>query len=395
LVTRLSALGMAYSMDVEDGLTPVHIDKYKTAANIANQALSKVVAECRPTVRIAELCLLGDRLITEALGTVFNKDKKMDKGIAFPTSISRNNVVGHFCPPLSDLSVLEEGDVVKIDLGVQIDGFTAVAGHTTIATADPAVAVSGRRADVVCAAHFAAEAALRLLRPGRKNTEVTEAIAKIADSFKCQPVEGVVSHQMKRFIIDANKTIANRAPTPGQPSSGPAVSEVTFEEGEVYAIDIVMTTGEGKVSEGEVKTTIFKRAVDHTYSLKLKAARSLLSEATKRFSTYPFTIRNITLDERQVKLGLTECLKHQLLEPYPVLFEKDGEFVAQMKFTALILPSSIDKITSHPPPNVSSELQITDPKIQEVLALGLKRSKKNKKKKKAPAAAAEPEAMEE
>jgi curved DNA binding protein len=390
---------MADPMDVEDGLTPASIDKYKTAAGIANQVLAKLVAECQPNVRIAELCLLGDRLITEALGTVFNKDKKMDKGVAFPTCVSRNNVVGHFCPLPSDLSVLEEGDVVKIDLGVQIDGFTAVVGHTAVATADPAVAVSGRRADAVCAAHFAAEAALRLLRPGKKNTDVTEAIAKIAESFKCQPVEGVVSHQMKRFVIDANKTIANRASTPGQPSSSPAVSEITFEEGEVYAIDIVMSTGEGKVFEGDVKTTIYKRAVDHTYSLKLKAARALLSEATKRFSTYPFTIRNLQLDERQVKLGLTECTKHQLLEPYPVLLEKEGEFVAQMKFTALILPSSIDKITSHPPPNVSSELQITDPKIQEVLALGLKRSKKNKKKKKAaPAAAAgaaEPVTMEE
>ena len=47
--------------------------------------------------------------------------------------------------------------MVKIDLGVHIDGNIAVLGHTTIATAVPAAAVSGRKADVVCAAHFAAE----------------------------------------------------------------------------------------------------------------------------------------------------------------------------------------------------------------------------------------------
>jgi len=76
---------------------------------------------------------------------------------------------------------------------------------------------------------------------------------------------------MKRFVIEANKTIANRAPTPGQQvitlnlfhyilfsfleKGAEEVKEVTFEEGEVYAIDIVMTTGEGKLSEGDAKTS--------------------------------------------------------------------------------------------------------------------------------------------
>jgi hypothetical protein len=35
------------------------------------------------------------------------------------------------------------------------------------------------------------------------------------------------------------------------------VKEITFEEGEVYAIDIVMSTGEGKLSEGDAKTSSF------------------------------------------------------------------------------------------------------------------------------------------
>ena len=33
--------------------------------------------------------------------------------------------------------------------------------------------------------------------------------------------------------------------------------EVAFEEGEIYAIDIVMSTGEGKGVEGEAKTSMF------------------------------------------------------------------------------------------------------------------------------------------
>jgi curved DNA binding protein len=366
------------NLDENDGLlsNPEVVDKYKSAAQIANQTMARLVAECRPGVKIAEMCILGDALINEGLSKVYQKDKKMDKSIAFPTCVSPNHCIGHFCPLKDDPSLLGEGDVVKIDLGVHIDGNIAVLGHTTICTAAPAAAVSGRKADVVCAAHFAAEAAHRLLRPGKTSTELTDTIQKIAAAFNCQPMENVLSHQMKRFVIDANKTIPNRV-NPDAPAE-----EVTFEEGEIYAIDIVMSTGEGKGTEGDAKTTIYKRAVENTYSLKMKASRALLSEANKKFSTVPFSTRNLTLDERQVKLGLTECLKHELLESYPVVFEKEGEFVAQMKFTALILPSSIDRITTHPPPNVNSTCTIEDAKVKETLALGTKRSKKKNKKKK-------------
>tara|TARA_R110002050_G_scaffold58360_1_gene131155 strand:- start:2036 stop:2470 length:435 start_codon:yes stop_codon:yes gene_type:complete len=144
---------------------------------------------------------------------------------------------------------------------------------------------------------------------------------------------------MKRFVIDANKVIAGKETVENK------VDECTFEEGEIYAIDIVMSTGEGKVSERDIKTNVFKRRVDQTYGLKMKASRSLLNEVNKKYPTVPFTTRGLALDPREVKLGLTECLKHEMLQPYPVVFEKDGEFVAQVKFTALILPSSIDKIT--------------------------------------------------
>eukprot|EP00009_Paramoeba_aestuarina_P008652 CAMPEP_0201521050 /NCGR_PEP_ID=MMETSP0161_2-20130828/13946_1 /ASSEMBLY_ACC=CAM_ASM_000251 /TAXON_ID=180227 /ORGANISM="Neoparamoeba aestuarina, Strain SoJaBio B1-5/56/2" /LENGTH=375 /DNA_ID=CAMNT_0047919611 /DNA_START=58 /DNA_END=1185 /DNA_ORIENTATION=+ len=371
-----------HELDDQEGSlsNPEVVDKYKSAAGIANQVIARLIAETRPGVKIAELAALGDSLINDGLSKCYQKDKKMDKAIAFPTCVSVNHCVEHFCPLKDDQTALADGDVVKIELGVHIDGFIAVVGHTTVATADGA-AVTGRKADVICAAHFAAEATHRLLRPGRKSSEVTKAVETIAKSFNCNPIEHTQSQQMKRFVIDAAKAIPNKHDADTQ------AEDVEFEEGEVYNVNIVMSTGEGKASEGEVKTTIYKRAVENTYSLKMKASRSLLSEANKKYSTVPFSIRNLALDERQVKLGLTECLKHELLEPYPVCFEKEGEFVAQMKFTALILPSSIDRITAHPPPNVNSQCQIEDKEVKETLAMGTKRNKKkNKKKKKGGAA---------
>ena len=64
-------------------------------------------------------------------------------------------------------------------------------------------------------------------------------------------MENVLSHQMKRFVMDANKTIPNKE-NPDAPAE-----EVVFEEGEIYAIDIVMSTGEGKGVEGDTKTSLF------------------------------------------------------------------------------------------------------------------------------------------
>jgi hypothetical protein len=51
------------------------------------------------------------------------------------------------------------------DLGTHVDGFIAVVAHTIVLGATSEAKVTGRRADVVLAAHYASQAALRLLKP--------------------------------------------------------------------------------------------------------------------------------------------------------------------------------------------------------------------------------------
>jgi methionine aminopeptidase len=74
-----------------------------------------------------------------------------------------------------------------------------------------------------------------------QNKDVTEALQKVASAYDCKVVEGVLSHQMKQFVIDANKVILSVT------NQDTRVDDAEFEENEVYAIDIVMSTGEGKV----------------------------------------------------------------------------------------------------------------------------------------------------
>ncbi|XP_043708289.1 ERBB-3 BINDING PROTEIN 1 isoform X2 [Telopea speciosissima] len=319
-----------------------------------------------------------------------NVKKKIERGVAFPTCVSINNTVCHFSPLASDEMVLQEGDLLKIDMGCHIDGFIVVAAHTHVLQGGP---VSGRAADAIAAANTAAEVALRLVRPGKKNKDVTEAVQKVAAAYDCKIVEGVLSHQLKQFVIDGNKVILSVS------SPETRVDDAEFEENEVYAIDIVTSTGEGKPRLlDERQTTIYKRAVDKNYHLKMKASRFIFSEINQKFPIMPFTAR--ALEEKRARLGLVECVNHDLLQPYPVLHEKPGDYVAHIKFTVLLMPNGSDRITSHPLQELQPTKTIDDPEIKAWLALGTKTKKKGggkkKKGKKGEKAdeSAEPEAMD-
>ena len=83
---------------------------------------------------------------------MFTKNKNLEKGIAFPTCLSSNHFCGHFSPLKSEDSVLLSGDVVKIDLGVHIDGFVGLVAHTLVVGEKE---TNGKKADVVLAAYQA------------------------------------------------------------------------------------------------------------------------------------------------------------------------------------------------------------------------------------------------
>jgi methionine aminopeptidase len=65
------------------------------------------------------------------LNKVYNK-KPVFKGLAFPTTISVNEVCAYNSPLPEDSTTLKEGDLVKVELGVHIDGFPAFVGHSLV-----------------------------------------------------------------------------------------------------------------------------------------------------------------------------------------------------------------------------------------------------------------------
>lgn len=357
------------------------VTKYKMSGDIANQALRLVVESAKPGVSVLGLCEKGDAFIMAETGKVFKKEKDMKKGIAFPTSVSVNNCVCHFSPLKSDPDYkLKDGDLVKIDLGVHVDGFIANVAHSFVVGASKEKPITGRKADVIQAAHLCAEAALRLVKPGNQNTQVTEAWSKIAQSFKCSPIEGMLSHQLKQHVIDGEKTIIQN-PTDQQRKDH---EKAEFEVHEVYAVDVLVSTGEGKAKDGGLRTTIYKRDTSKQYGLKMKTSRFFLSEVERRFDAMPFTLRALE-DEAKARLGLVECAKHELLQPFSVLHDKEGEFVAQFKFTVLLMANGSHRITSGPfdPELYKSDHEVQDPQLKTLLQSSASRKTQKKKKKKA------------
>lgn len=361
--------------EISDLSNPDVTTKYRTAGDIVQKALQKVVEACVVDADIATLCEMGDKIIEEETAKLYNKkvkEKKIEKGIAFPTCISVNELVGHYSPMKGESTKLKQGDLAKVDLACHIDGFIAAAANSIVVGEE---LVQDKRADVMAAAWNAAEAAIRLVVVGNTNTQVTEAFGKIATDFGCKPMQGVLSHQMKKHVIDGNRVII------GTETTDEKVDEFEFEMNEVYCIDVVMSTGEGKGKETELRNTVYKRAVETNYNLKTQKARHFLSEVNRRFPALPFTLRAIE-DEQVARVGVSEARRHELLDEYPVLKEKDGQFVAQFKFTLLILPGGTKKITGLPYPEkqVVSSLSVKDEDMKKLLATSSKPRKQRKKK---------------
>lgn len=146
---------------------PAILDKHKAAADICNAALELAITKCVDGADISAVCSEVDAFIGEELLKVFSnkKSKKLERGIAFPTCISVNHIVGHYSPCTDDSTKLKTEDVCKVELGCHIDGFASNAGHTVVVGGK----AKGKAADVILAAYDSFCAATRTIKAGSTN----------------------------------------------------------------------------------------------------------------------------------------------------------------------------------------------------------------------------------
>lgn len=239
-----------------------------------------------------------------------------------------------------------------------------------------------KKSNVIMAAKWGLEAALRTLKPGVEDSAVTAIVDQVAEAYGCKAVEGMLSHCFEQHQLDSSKSFI-LAPSESQKKGR---EKFTFEQGEVYGVDILVSSGEGKVKpSGSVKTTIYKKT-NLSYDLKLKASRATLSEISSKAGTMAFNLRALE-DEKKSRLGLAECINHQLVLPYDVLHEKEGEFIAQFMTTVLLMPSGSLQVTFPDPAKdgalwsstIIKPTKTLTPELQTLVDTPLREIKKKKK----------------
>ncbi|CEP13275.1 hypothetical protein [Parasitella parasitica] len=328
-------VSMAYpasKFEADNSLTnPDVVEKYQLAADIVNGILPLVVAKVDTGISVCDLCQYGDDLMKAHTEKMF---KNSERGIAVPTCVSVNNIVQNFSPLSENDINLKPGDVVKIELGVHVDGYIATAAHTIVVPSNPQEPTTGKAADVIAATHYAYETALRMLRPGIKASEITRVITEIAAYFRCQPVEGTFSSPMKRFVLRAGKDIENRF-LEELIIQDLEKYDFEIEANQVYQLNVVLTTGDGSVKNTEYKPFVYQRDVNKSYQLKMKSARQAYAEINANHTVFPFATRS--LSSNTARLGLTSLLEHKLVTAYSAMRTKlNSDLVAQFKGTIMV-----------------------------------------------------------
>ncbi|KAF9892447.1 Curved DNA-binding protein (42 kDa protein) [Aspergillus nanangensis] len=383
-----------YTLNNPDTLT-----KYKTAAQISHKVLDAVSALCVEGAKIVEVCQKGDELLDEEIAKVY-KGKKIVKGVGHPTTVSPSSFVTPYTPLVSDAqeaeTTLKAGEVVKIQLGAQIDGFGTIVCDNFVVGKDE---VTGREADLLLATHYANELLLRLMVPagllaGGSDEEkqkaasekaptqahISQLVEKIAKTYGCNVVENTTSWMFERNEIEAEKKIIL---SPGTGVRGEGVPDV----GEVWGVEMGLSLGSGKVKTLPLRSTLHRRTTT-TYGLKRPSSRQTLSEVVKKFGTFPFSLRQLE-DEKAAKVGVVECVRSGVVRQYEPAGDADNEPVSRLLTTIAITKNGITKLAAPAAPDmtkIKSDKKIEDEEILKILerplskSTGSKKNKNNKKK---------------
>ena len=141
----------------------------------------------------------------------------------------------------------------------------------------------------------------------------------------------------------------------------------------MFALDVFVSSGEGKTKELDTRCTVYKRAMDRSYNLKIKQSRQFFNEVLDNYPSFCFGLNSFK-DPMTARVGIKECLEHELLVPYPVLTEKPGAVVAQFKFTVMITKGKTTALTGLPieEAQFKTENVLKDEAILQLLAVSLR-----------------------
>jgi methionyl aminopeptidase len=258
------------------------------------------------------------------------KDIISNAGIpAFPVNVSLNEIAAHYTAEPGDPTVVSNDDVLKVDIGVQVNGFIA----------DTAVTVSSnaKYQAMVASAESALNEAIKMAKINVSSSAIGEVIERTISRSGFKPIQNLSGHSIEQYTIHAGKSIPNIR-TFG--------SSFQLTANQAYAIEPFVTTrdAQGVVYEGKIRN-IF--GVVSRKPTKDKNCDDFLQNIWDRFKTLPFTTRWLLSDyyERDARKMLEVLLKRKNIHAYPILVEGNYKVVAQAEHTIILKDNNTEIIT--------------------------------------------------
>jgi methionyl aminopeptidase len=282
------------------------INSYKKAGKIWSNAIKFSKKKAVSGVKLLDLANSIEKLIME------------EGEIAFPVNLSINEQAAHFTPKINDNIILKEEDLLKVDIGVSVDGFIA----------DGAISINlnNEHEKQIQATKLAFENALSVTGFGKKIDNISKEIENTLKSKGFNPVYNLSGHGLKQYEVHASPSISNH-------SHG--MQEI-LEEG-AYAIEPFSSTGDGFVNES-TNVEIFD--LTENKNVRNPYARKLLVLCEK-YNGLPFAERWLRkeskLSDFQATIAIRELMKANCFHGHPGLKEEKGKLVAQYEKSILIL----------------------------------------------------------
>jgi len=278
------------------------LDKYLKAGRIHAKVVENSKKWVKPGVKLFDL---AEKIEAEIV--------KLGGKPAFPVGLAVNDIGAHATPDVNDETKLGK-DIIKVDIGVHIDGYIADGAYTLDFT--------GKNAKLVKASREALNAALDIIKPGLNIGEIGKTIQETIESFGYKPITNLTGHMLSRYDVHGPMQIPNVE----------IKTKATLEKDMVLAIEPFATDGDGYVKESE---TVIYRLVA-TKPVRNNDARIIQKIAETKFELLPFTKRWIQMTPFRMAVALKELVNNGCLYEYPILKERAGGLISQAEHSVIV-----------------------------------------------------------
>lgn len=242
---------------------------------------------------------------------------------AFPVNLSINEIAAHYTPFPSDRSYVQRGSVLKLDVGIVLNGCIVDAART--------ICFNDSYRKIADAAREAFYEAVRAMKPGARIMDVSRAIYESIKKEGLKPIKNLAGHKITKYKLHSGIDVPNY----------PSLSLYKLKPGDVFAVEPFVTTSDGEgivLNDNRTYIFSFKRNVRTSSS----SEKEVMRLAQKQFMKLPFCERWVrreigrSFGERDLAQLLRGLAKKGGLYDYPVLVEARGMPVAQHENTVMI-----------------------------------------------------------